>query len=218
MTITLRPGTTVMFTGDSITDLWRPDGEDRCGYPLRIAGEWCFRHPDRPITWLNTGHAGDKVRDLEARWQADVLDARPDVLSILVGINDAGGHTIDPATPVVSAEEFAATYRRLLTPLADAGTRLILVEPFLLAVDGVIEAGGMRIGEQERKQWREDLEPKIGVVRALAREYGAELLEADRMFAELSARRPPEHWAEDGVHPTAAGHSALAEAWLELVE
>lgn len=217
MTITLNPASTVMFTGDSITGLWRQDDDDRAAYPLQVAGRWAFEHPDRPLTWLNTGYRGDTTADLEARWQADVLDARPDVLSILVGINDAGGHTIDPDTPVVSAEEFAATYRRLLTPLADAGTRLILIEPFLLAVDGVVEAGGMRIGEQERKQWREHLEPKIGVVRALAREYGAELLEADRMFTELSARRPPEHWAEDGVHPTAAGHSALAEAWLELV-
>ncbi|WP_330275774.1 GDSL-type esterase/lipase family protein [Lentzea sp. NBC_00516] len=194
MTITLNPASTVMFTGDSITGLWRQDGDDRAAYPLQVAGRWAFEHPDRPLTWLNTGYRGDTTADLEARWQANVLDARPDVLSIL-----------------------AATYRRLLTPLADAGTRLILIEPFLLAVDGVVEAGGMRIGEQERKQWREDLEPKIGVVRALAREYGAELLEADRMFTELSARRPPEHWAEDGVHPTAAGHSALAEAWLELV-
>lgn len=194
MTITLNPASTVMFTGDSITGLWRQDGDDRAAYPLQVAGRWAFEHPDRPLTWLNTGYRGDTTADLEARWQANVLDARPDVLSIL-----------------------AATYRRLLTPSPTPATRLILIEPFLLAVDGVVEAGGMRIGEQERKQWREDLEPKIGVVRALAREYGAELLEADRMFTELSARRPPEHWAEDGVHPTAAGHSALAEAWLELV-
>ncbi|WP_207400533.1 hypothetical protein [Actinomadura roseirufa] len=57
MTITLRPGSTVMFTGDSITELRRPADEDPfgCGYPLRVAGEWCFRHPDRPMTWLNSG-------------------------------------------------------------------------------------------------------------------------------------------------------------------
>jgi hypothetical protein len=50
MMITLKPGSTVMFTGDSITDLWRPDDVERCGYPLLVAGEWSFRHPDRPVT------------------------------------------------------------------------------------------------------------------------------------------------------------------------
>lgn len=215
MTITLNAGSTVMFTGDSITGLWRPDGDDRAAYPLQVAGRWSFEHPDRPMTWLNTGYRGNTTADLEARWQPDVLDARPDVLSILVGINDAGGHTLDPAVPVVSAAEYAATYRRLLTPLT--GTRLILITPFLLQVDGVVEAGGMSIGEQEREQWRADLDPKIQVVRELAREFGAELLEADRLLTELSKCRLAEHWAEDGVHPTAAGHSALAEAWLDLV-
>ncbi|MFE2552010.1 SGNH/GDSL hydrolase family protein [Streptomyces sp. NPDC059355] len=223
MTITLRPGSTVMFTGDSITDCRRLESEDGLGfgYPLRIAGEWGLRHPDRPVTWLNTGTGGNKVRDLEARWQSDVLDARPDVVSVLVGVNDMGWHTIDPEGYVIPAAEFEAGYDRLLAPLAEAGTELILIEPFLLPIHGVIEAGGggVLIGEKERKEWRDDLDPKIRVVRELARRYGAQLLEADAMFAELAATTAagPEHWATDGVHPTAAGHAALAAAWLRLV-
>ena len=92
MTITLRPGSTVMFTGDSITDSGRRESDQPLGYGYapRIAGEWGLRHPDRPVTWLNTGVGGHKVMDLEARWQADVLDARPDVVSNLVGVNDMG--------------------------------------------------------------------------------------------------------------------------------
>ncbi|MEV4360377.1 hypothetical protein ACWEPL_09665 [Nonomuraea sp. NPDC004186] len=84
MTITLRPGaSTVVFTGDSIIDCQRLESEDGLGfgYPLRIAGEWGPRHPDRPVTWLNTGIGGNKVMGLEARRQADVLDAHPDVVS-----------------------------------------------------------------------------------------------------------------------------------------
>ncbi|MFG2832475.1 GDSL-type esterase/lipase family protein [Streptomyces sp. NPDC048434] len=94
MTITVRPGSTVMFTGDSITDCQRLESEDGLGlgYPLRVAGEWGFRHPDRPVTWLNSAISGHKVRDLENRWQTDVLDARPDVMSILVGVNDRLAH------------------------------------------------------------------------------------------------------------------------------
>ncbi|MFG6198595.1 SGNH/GDSL hydrolase family protein [Nonomuraea sp. JJY05] len=219
MTITIRPGSTVMFTGDSITDCGRLESEQGLGfgYPLHIAGEWGLRHPDRPVTWLNTGIGGHKVMDLEARWQADVLDARPDVVSILVGGNDVAWHTYDPDGYVIPAKDFAAGYDRLLAPLAEAGTELILIEPFLLPISGLVEVGDVHVGEQGRKEWRADLDPKIQVVRELAREYGAHLLAADGMFAELAATTGPEYWAEDGVHPTPAGHAALARAWLRLV-
>lgn len=218
MTITLRPRSTVMFTGDSITDCQRLESEDRLGfgYPLRVAGEWGLRHPDRPVTWLNTGIAGNKVMDLEARWQADVLDARPDVVSVLVGMNDVGWHSYDPDGYVISADEYAAGYDRLLAPLAEAGAELILIEPFLLPIRGSVEVGPMRLGEEDRKKWRADLDPKIQAVRELALKYGAHLLAADGMFAELAATTVPEYWAEDGVHPTPAGHAALAKAWLHL--
>ncbi|QIB47997.1 SGNH/GDSL hydrolase family protein [Streptomyces aureoverticillatus] len=219
MTIAVRPGSTVMFTGDSITDCQRLESEDGLGfgYPLRVAGEWGLRHPDRPVTWLNTGVGGHKVMDLEARWQTDVLDARPDVVSILVGVNDMGWHTLDPKGYVIPVEEFEAGYDRLLAPLAEAGTKLILIEPFLLPIRGLVEAGHALMGEEVRKQWRTDLDPKIQAVRKLARKYGAHLLDADDMFATLAATTGPEHWAADGVHPTPAGHAALAAAWLRLV-
>ncbi|MFF1696263.1 SGNH/GDSL hydrolase family protein [Streptomyces sp. NPDC058257] len=219
MTITVRQGSTVMFTGDSITDCQRLASEDGLGFgfPLRVAGAWGLRHPDRPVTWLNTGIGGHKVMDLEARWQTDVLDARPDVVTILVGVNDMGWHTLDPQGYVIPVEEFEAGYDRLLAPLAEAGTELILIEPFLLPVHGVIEAGAALIAEKERKEWRTGLDPKIQAVRELAREYGAHLIAADDMFAELAAKTGPEYWAADGVHPTPAGHAALAQAWLRLV-
>ncbi|WP_405166386.1 GDSL-type esterase/lipase family protein [Nocardia sp. NBC_01499] len=219
--ITLRAGSTVLFTGDSITDPQRLENEEghRFGYPLRIADEWRLRHPDRPVTWLNSALAGCKVMDLETRWQADVLDARPDVVSILVGINDVGWHSLAPDGYLISAQDYAAGYERLLAPLADTGAELILIEPFLLPISGAIEVGNgyAIIDEAGRKQWRADLDPKIQVVRELAREYGARLLAADGMFAELAATTGPEYLAEDGVHPTPAGHAALAAAWLGLV-
>lgn len=219
MTITLRPGSTVMFTGDSGTDCQRLESEHGLGfgYPSRIAGEWGLRHPDRPVTWLNSAIAGNKVMDLEARWQADVLDARPDVVSILVGMNDVGWHSYDPDGHVITADDYAAGYRRLLAPLADAGAELILVEPFLLPIRGTVEVGEAHVGVEIRREWRADLDPKIQVVRELAREHGAHLIAADGMFAELAVATGPEQWAEDGVHPTLAGHAALAAAWLRLV-
>jgi lysophospholipase L1-like esterase len=220
MTITLRPGSTVMFTGDSITDCQRRESEHGLGfgYPLRIAGEWGLRHPDRPVTWLNSAIADNKVMDLERRWQADVLDTRPDVVSILVGINDVGWHSYDPDGHVIPVADYAAGYDRLLAPLAEAGAELILVEPFLLPIPGTIEVGDTHVGVADRKEWRADLDPKIQAVRELATRYGAHLLAADGMFAELAATTGPDHWSEDGVHPTPAGHAALTAAWLRLVE
>lgn len=220
MTITLEPHSTVLFTGDSITDLWRPDGEDRSSYTALAAGHWCFRHPDRPITWLNAGHFGNTVADLEARWRTDVLDTHPDVVSILVGVNDNGRHTFEPTARRISTDEFAAGYDRLLAPLADTGVDLILIEPFLVPVQGVIEAGvddTMIINDAVREEWRAGLNPKIQAVRDLATKYNAHLLAADTMFAELAAATTPERWSEDGVHPTPAGHAAIADAWLDLV-
>ncbi|MFD6162377.1 SGNH/GDSL hydrolase family protein [Nocardia sp. NPDC060256] len=220
MTITLRPGTTVMFTGDSITDPDRLESEDggRFGYPLRIADEWGRRHPERAVTWLNSGIAGSKVMDLESRWQADVLDAGPDVVSILAGINDVGWHTLDPGNGyVIPAQDYAAGYGRLLAPLAEAGVELILIEPFLLPIRGVIEKRDVRIDDEVRKGWRADLDLKIQVVHQLADKYGAYLLTADDMFAKLATTTDPEHWSADGVHPTPAGHAAIADAWLQLV-
>lgn len=218
MAITLRAGSTVMFTGDSITDCQRLESEDGLGfgYPLRIAGEWGLRHPERAVTWLNSGIAGDKVMDLEARWQADVLDVRPDVVSILVGMNDVGWHTYDPDGYLAPVEEFAAGYERLLAPVAEAGSQLVLIEPFLLPIATTIEVGAAQVGVEGRRKWRAELDPRIQVVRELAQQYGAELLAADGMFAGLGGR--PEHWSADAVHPTPAGHAALAEAWLRLVE
>lgn len=208
MAITLKPGSTVMFTGDSITDCHRLDTDEPLGYgyPLLVAGQWGLSHPERPVRWLNSGIAGNKVLDLEPRWQHDVLDAGADVVSVLVGINDATWHTYADDGRVIPAEEFRDGYDWLLTRLAEAGTALILIEPFLLPVSA------------EQRAWREDLDEKIGVVRDLAKAYGAELLEADRMFADLAATTGPEYWAPDGVHPGPAGHAALASAWLRLID
>lgn len=206
MTISLQTGSRVMFTGDSITDCHRMSTDNPLGYgyPLHVAGGWGVAHPDRRPVWLNSGISGNTTADLQSRWAEDVLAARPDVVSILIGINDCGYH-FSAGQDAVSAEAYAERYLDLLTRLPDR-TQLILVEPFLLPVD------------DGQRRWRDDLDAKIAVVGDLARRFGAELVRADAMFAELAAATGPEHWAADGVHPTAAGHRALADAWVRSVE
>lgn len=207
MSITLEAGTRVMFTGDSITDCRREETDNPLGYgyPLRVVGAWGLANPDRAPIWLNSGISGNRVVDLTGRWRSDVLDAEPDVVSVLIGINDCGfRYSFD--FDEVTATQYHDGYSALLEPLAAAAVRLIVIEPFLLPVN------------DDQRWWREDLDPKIQVVRDLAKQYGAELIAADGMFAELAAATGPEYWAADGVHPTAAGHQALAEAWLRRVQ
>ncbi|MEW1633071.1 GDSL family lipase [Streptomyces sp. NPDC093801] len=162
------------------------------------------------MVWRNTAHAGDKVGDLEARWRADVLDARPDLVSVLVGVDDTGWRTLDPAGHVIPPEEFEATYDRLLAPLAGAGTQLVLVEPFLLPVEGVVEAGeGVLAGAKERGAWRTDPAPKIQVVRRLAHRYGAHLPAAVPIPARVRAGHQDRSGVTTGPWPRVAASSDL---------
>ena len=195
----------VLFQGDSITDADRarfyPEDLGR-GYAQMAAGWFGWRYPERGVRFLNRGVGGDRVVDLLARWDDDCLALRPDVLSILIGINETW-RAFDPGDPTPTAA-FERSYRELLSRTRDAlpQTRLILMEPFSLPIS------------PEREAWRADLDPKIQIVRRLAREFGALLTPLDGLFAQAATRREPAFWADDGVHPTPAGHALIAQAWL----
>lgn len=201
-------GLRVLFQGDSVTDCGRDRNDPAAlgnGYAAMAAAWHAAAHPDSGARFINRGVSGDRVRDLQERWEHDCLDLFPDVLSILIGINDVW-RRYDRADPT-SADRFESGYRDLLERArARTDARLVLLEPFVLPVFP---------GHEE---WREDLDPKIRIVRALAREYGATHIPLDGLFARAAARRPPRDWATDGVHPTAGGHALIARAWLEAVD
>ena len=105
-----------------------------------------------------------------------------------------------------STEAYERDYRAILTDVRDKlGARLIVVEPFLLPIP------------PDREAWRIDLDPKIAVARKLAREFDAIFVPLDGPFAAAAARREMGFWLPDGVHPTAAGHALIAQAWLKAV-
>lgn len=202
MAITIGHGTRVLFTGDSVTDTGRRDGVGDGlgdGYVRRIADSPEFAG----VEVLNTGIGGDTSADLGARFAQDVLAHRPDVLSILVGVNDTWRrYDSDLET---SVDDYTANYRTMLTAARDAGIALVLVEPFLLPV------------LRSQRAWRGDLDPKIAVVRALAAEFGAVLVPADVELTRLAESEGAAALASDGVHPTTAGHDAIARLWLRTV-
>ncbi|MGE5606740.1 MAG: SGNH/GDSL hydrolase family protein [Bacteroidota bacterium] len=197
----------VLFQGDSVTDTGRDRSNDASlgnGYAMMAAAWFAATHPDQTVGFINKGVSGDRTRDLKARWEEDCIKLRPTVVSILIGINDCWRrYDRNDPTPV---EEFERDYRYLLTRLRAAGvTKIILAEPFVLPVP------------EDRRRWREDLDPKIAVVRALAQEYQTLLLPLDGIFNSMATRRPPEFWAPDGVHPSPAGHALIAKEWLRMV-
>jgi lysophospholipase L1-like esterase len=198
----------VLFQGDSITDCGRnrEKGDDLGkGYALMAAGLFGARYPEKKVTFLNRGIGGNRVKDLVARWQQDCIDLHPTCVSIYIGINDTW-RRFDRDDPT-SAEDFESGYRQLLeSTRRQLNARLILIEPFVLPVP------------EDRKRWREDLDPKIHVVRELAREYGALLVPLDGLFAQACVKAEPKFWAHDGVHPSPAGHALIAKAWLDTVD
>jgi lysophospholipase L1-like esterase len=196
----------ILFQGDSITDAGR-NREDHwnlgCGYALFAAAWFKALFPESNMAFLNRGVSGDRTVDLKARWQKDCLDLEPDLVSILIGINDCWRrYDHNDLTPV---EAFEANYREILEQTKATGAEIVLCEPFVLPV----MAG--------QENWHEDLGPKIQVVRKLAREYEATLIPLDGIFARAATLQKPAYWLFDGVHPTEAGHALIAREWLRHV-
>ncbi len=202
----IQDGFTVLFQGDSITDC----GRDRAnpdslggGYAQYVADLFRSRHMERSVRFLNKGISGDRVVDLQKRWQQDCLELKPDVLSILIGINDCW-RRYDRNDPT-SCEAYEQGFRDLLTQATrELRCKIVIIEPFLLPVD-------------DKLHWHEDLDSKIQSARTLAREFGATYLPMDGLFAAASTQQPAAFWATDGVHPTGAGHMLIAREWLKAL-
>ena len=204
----IKPNSRILFQGDSITDCGRDRSQPNAlgsGYAMMASGFLAALHPSLAPECFNRGISGHRTGDLVDRWQEDCLDLKPDVLSLMIGINDVW-RRYDQNLPT-SVQDFEKNYRALLKKTTEAfpDIRLILLEPFVLPVP------------DDRHAWREDLDPKLAVVRIMAREFNALLVPLDGIFAAASTQQTPAFWAADGVHPSAAGHALIAKSWLEAV-
>jgi len=202
----IKDGMTVLFQGDSITDCGRREDEFAMGvgYAMRIASDFTARFPHLKVNFINRGIGGNRVCDLKNRWNEDCISLKPDIVSILIGINDVW-RRYDNNDPT-AVEDFKSDYRDILTQIKDkTNAKIIICEPFVLPYP------------DDRIKWREDLDPKIQAIRELACEFSAIYIPLDGMFAAASAMQPSKNWANDGVHPTPAGHALIADAWLKVV-
>jgi len=203
----VQDGDLVLFQGDSITDAGRERANpEHLGYGYaQFAAAWFQAlYPAKRVQFLNRGIGGDRIKDLQARWQTDCLALRPAWISLLIGINDTWRRY--DQNEETSAAAYEEMYRGLLDQVrTNCNARLILCEPFVLHTS------------PDRQSWRADLDPKIAAVRRLANEYDALCVPFDSLFAQAATQRAPAFWAADGVHPTAAGHALMAQAWLRAI-
>lgn len=204
----------LLFQGNSITEAGRRRNGTAndphslgSGYVALAVSALLSEQPDAGWVCHNRGVGGDKITDLAARWDDDTLSLSPDVLSILIGVNDywyrrSGDHASTPA-------QYEQTYRSLLdrTRTALPDVTLLVGEPFFLPGGSAVDA-----------RWRDELQPYQAAARRVADAVGAAWIPYQSVFDEALEEAPGPYWADDGVHPTPAGHHRMAQAWLDAFQ
>jgi len=205
---------TFLFQGDSITDGGRSYDKDwnhvyGQGYAYLITARINFDYPGRDYQFFNRGISGNTVNDLAARWQKDTLDIKPDILSVLIGINDV--HRAIMQGDKATAEDFSNAYDRLLTQTKAAlpDVKLIMLEPFILPVGMVGKNPELWITEVQKRQV---------IVKSLASKFNAIFVPLQEVFNKALQKAKAEHWIWDGVHPMPAGHELIAREWMKAVK
>lgn len=201
------PGARILFQGDSITDGNRGRSVDPNhilghGYAFIIAAKYGAAFAALNLDFLNRGVSGNTVLDLQKRWAQDAIELKPDVLSILIGIND---HSHG-----VPLDQYEQVYDALLAEAVTANPklRLVLCEPFTLPA-------GKR--KEDYETWRTGVQARQDVAARLAAKYGAALVRFQPVFDAACKVAPAEHWIWDGVHPTYSGHQLMADEWERTV-
>ncbi|MDA3928131.1 MAG: SGNH/GDSL hydrolase family protein [Prolixibacteraceae bacterium] len=213
--VRLKDNAVFLFQGDSITDGNRGRNEDLNhimghGYAFSIASRVGADYPEKQYQFYNKGISANKIIDLEARWQTDTIDLNPDVLSILIGVNDSAS-IIDNWIPMVTLKKFEETYNQLLAKTREEFPEILFVlgEPF-------IALGSRTIDNWEAYQV--DIKQRQKVVRKLAEKYNAVFVGFQTIFDAAFEKAPVEYWIWDGVHPTVAGHELMAREWIRSFE
>lgn len=201
---------TLLCIGDSITDCGRvrPVGKSSglgSGYVNLINALIQAWNPEANLTVLNTGISGDTIRNLKARWQTDVIDLKPDYLSIMIGVNDVWRKFDSPNNPerAVPIDEYITTYKELIAGTKDKVKKIILITPFLSEKD-------------KNEPMMNLLLNYIEAVKEIAKENGFILVDMQEVFDKyLACGMDAKMIAEDRVHPSQTGAMIIAKTFLE---
>ncbi len=206
----------ILFFGDSITDMGRKRDSDGHiysygnGYVFLVGSELFTKEPGK-YEIINRGISGNRIVDLYARVKADVWYEKPDVLSILIGVNDIW-HDLKEKPNGTEIDRWAKMYRILIedTKKALPDTKIILCEPFVL--EGINSQG------EGRWEYFEGIRDYAKIVESLAKEYDLYFVPLQEKFDNIAKKYDSSYFLYDGIHPHIAGASVIAKEWLKVFE
>ena len=198
----------ILFQGDSITDAGRDRSDSHNlgdGYP-KYAAEFIKKaHPDTEFEFIDLGISGNRTEHLVERMEADFIEIQPDIVSILIGVNDVWHHYAFEYVETTD-EQFESNYRTLLEGLKSRTTaRILMIQPFLLETV-----------DPAKQELCEELARKQAIVKRLADEYADAYLPLDEVLHSMTEEEPA-YYAADGVHPTPDGACCIGEAYLGAI-
>lgn len=201
---------TILFQGDSITDAGRSYESDTnmgVGYPTLVSGALGYDYPGQ-YCFCNRGISGNRVVDLYARIKRDIINLKPDILSILIGVNDVWHEYSFGSPNGVDAEKYFKIYSMLIEEIKEAlpDTKIMILEPFVLKGSGT---------EEQWDVFRSEVEKRAEKAKEVAEAYQLTFVPLQERFDEAAKAAPADQWLMDGVHPLPAGHELIKRAWLE---
>ena len=202
---------TILFQGDSITDAGRARDNDSnvgIGYPVLVKGTLGFEHPGK-YTFLNRGISGNRVVDVYARIKSDIINLKPDVMSILIGVNDVW-HEIFRENGV-DAEKYFTIYSMLIEEIKVAlpDIKIMILEPFVLKGTATEEAWDV---------FRPEVEKRAAKAKMIAEKFNLPFIPLQDKFDEATLLAPADYWLRDGVHPTTEGQELIKREWLKFFQ
>lgn len=206
----------IVFFGDSITDMSRvrnSDGKVESygdGYVFFVAGKLLSENPQK-YEIINRGVSGNRVVDLYARIKGDVWNQQPDVLSILIGVNDVW-HELGENPNGVDLTRWEKVYRMLIEDTQEKlpNTKIMILEPFVLH--------GRATDFNDKYEDFQQVKGYAAKAKELAKEYGLTFVPLQEKFDEVAEKYGAQYYLYDGVHPDVAGAALIAGEWLKAFE
>lgn len=200
-----------LFQGDSITDAGRIREQNDnfgFGYPNLIASDF-LKNRKGQFEFINRGVSGDRVVDLYARMKKDIINLKPDYMSILIGVNDVW-HEFSGKNGV-PAERYEKVYNMLIEDiLAELpNVKIFILEPFVLKGAGT---------EEDWDCFRPEVELRAEAAKRVAQKHGLIFVPLQEKLDNAVENGDTAYWLSDGVHPTAAGHELIKEALVEAID
>ncbi|MBR2375531.1 MAG: SGNH/GDSL hydrolase family protein [Clostridia bacterium] len=196
----------ILFQGDSITDAGRVRGDihNLAGYTTMVAEILKKQYPNEEFEFINLGIGGNRTLDLVQRYETDFRDIQPDIVSIMIGVNDVW-HAFAYPEKYISSEGTYSNYKYILRRLkADTNAKIVMLEPYLLP-------------EESMKKMKMDLNAVIERCRELAVEFADEYVPLDGIFAKECMKTPWSAFCADGVHPGEKGQAIIAKYCAEAI-